>query len=280
MDTTAYLTSQGWLGNGHALHHSGRGITKPIIIPQKIGVLGVGKKKHDAHADQWWARAFDDTLKGINATKDEATGKTEAIALGKGAEALKMAGAHGARWVGQRGLYGNFVRGEGLGGTLTPEDEADVSSDSRKRKRAQEDEEEEVRAGLKKEKKRKSKRDQGHVDASRSDVAKSVSVHYQGLLEESMTKEQRRQRRRERKERERGDASMNVPGIIEKSLGQGLAKPHTRKKKNNELRAIGKAHRMGSTDADEKAVRSNEENKSKVSKKKKKRREVSAENDG
>ncbi|KAL2051449.1 hypothetical protein ABVK25_008316 [Lepraria finkii] len=63
MDTAAYLTSQGWAGHGHALHHSGRGITKPLTVTQKNNVLGIGKKKYDAHADQWWARAFDETLK-------------------------------------------------------------------------------------------------------------------------------------------------------------------------------------------------------------------------
>ena len=122
MDTAAYLTSQGWAGHGHALHHSGRGIIKPIAVAQKNNVLGVGKKKHDAHADQWWARAFDETLKGINATKDGATGTTEGLVV---TGAAKQAGSkmrYGVHNVGY-GLYSCFVKGEGLGGTL---DEHDV----------------------------------------------------------------------------------------------------------------------------------------------------------
>lgn len=122
MDAAAYLTNQGWRGDGHALHHSGRGITKPIHISQKANVLGVGKKLHDAHADQWWARAFDDTLKGLNTTKNDATGKTDGVQFGAGAQALQMVGIGGAKWVGQVGLYSNFVRGESLSGTLTPEE--------------------------------------------------------------------------------------------------------------------------------------------------------------
>ena len=121
MNAAAYLTNQGWRGDGHALHHSGRGITKPIHIPQKANVLGIGKKKHDAHADQWWARAFDDTLKGLNAPKNAATGKTEGVALGSDDPALQMVGTGGPKWVGQGSLYSNFVRGESLSGTLTPE---------------------------------------------------------------------------------------------------------------------------------------------------------------
>ena len=122
MDTAAYLTSQGWAGHGHALHHSGCGIIKPIAVAQKNNVLGVGKKKHDVHADQWWARAFDETLKGINATKDGATGTTEGLVI---TGAAKQAGSkmrcrvHSVGY----GLYSCFVKGEGLGGTL---DERDV----------------------------------------------------------------------------------------------------------------------------------------------------------
>ena len=121
MDTAAYLTSQGWAGHGHALHHSGRGIIKPIAVAQKNNVLGVGKKKHDAHADQWWARAFDETLKGINATKDGVTGTTEGLVV---TGAAKQAGSKmrwGAPSVGN-GLYSCFVKGEGLGGTLEEQD--------------------------------------------------------------------------------------------------------------------------------------------------------------
>ncbi|KAM0795595.1 hypothetical protein BDR22DRAFT_870246 [Usnea florida] len=130
MNAAAYLTNQGWRGEGHALHHSGRGITKPIHVPQKANVLGVGKKKHDAHADQWWARAFDDTLKGLNAPKNEATGKTEGAALGSNAPALQVVEVGGPKWVGQGSLYSNFVRGESLSGTLTLEEKDQLKTKS------------------------------------------------------------------------------------------------------------------------------------------------------
>lgn len=121
MDTAAYLTNHGWRGNGHALHHSGRGITKPVIVPRKADLLGVGRKKHDAQADQWWARAFEDTLNVLSTTKDETTGKTNGIVLDAGSKASQVARKSRARF-GQSGLYSNFVRGESLCGTLEEKD--------------------------------------------------------------------------------------------------------------------------------------------------------------
>ena len=144
MDPEAYLTNQGWRGHGHALHYSGRGIIKPLHLSQKANVFGVGKKQHDAHADQWWARAFDDTLKGLNTSKNEATGKIERVSVGPVAQTLPSVGIGGANGIGTGNLYSNFVRGESLSGTLTPEEKGHPetqpqSEDYRKQKRGSSD---------------------------------------------------------------------------------------------------------------------------------------------
>ncbi|KAL8705458.1 MAG: hypothetical protein Q9201_001439 [Fulgogasparrea decipioides] len=112
MDATAYLTRQGWLGAGHALHPSGHGIKKPLLVSKKTNSLGVGKKAHDVHADQWWSRAFDETLKSING-EDAAK---DVVQTSEGNMALL--GIYSAKWTTEGGLYGNFVRGEGLKGTI------------------------------------------------------------------------------------------------------------------------------------------------------------------
>ena len=112
MDTTAYLTRQGWLGAGHALHPNGHGIKKPLIVSKKPDKLGVGRKAYDAHADQWWSRAFDDTLKSINGQQPRKEG------IEVDAAAVVPSGAYATKWSGSRGLYGGFVRGEGLRGTM------------------------------------------------------------------------------------------------------------------------------------------------------------------
>ena len=119
MDTSAYLSKQGWLGTGHPLHPNGRGIKKPLLVSQKPNVLGIGKKKHDAHADQWWVRAFDSSLKSLDVGKDETTEDTVNVTTGEfGAQDMIKAG--GAKWAGKGGLYAGFVKGATLGGTLMP----------------------------------------------------------------------------------------------------------------------------------------------------------------
>ncbi|KAL8731925.1 MAG: hypothetical protein Q9166_003057 [cf. Caloplaca sp. 2 TL-2023] len=107
-----YLTRQGWRGSGHALQPDGQGITKPLLISKKSNVLGVGRKVHDVHADQWWSRAFDKILRRLidqaatqKVIKTTATHFTQSDILP-------------TRWAGNGGLYGNFVRGEDLKGTM------------------------------------------------------------------------------------------------------------------------------------------------------------------
>lgn len=100
MDASQYLKKHGWQGSGHSLDGYGRGLKKPLLVSKKVDVLGVGLNKHAAVSDQWWLRAYDQGLQ----------------ALGTGQEsALAQAQKHG---VNRGGLYGRFVKGEGVPGTL------------------------------------------------------------------------------------------------------------------------------------------------------------------
>jgi len=249
MDTAAYLTNQGWRGDGHALHHSGRGIAKPILVSQKQDVLGIGKKKHDAHADQWWARAFDATLKAINSTKDTATGKTDGISLGEGAQALQMVGKGGAKWVGQRGLYSNFVRGEILSGTLTPEEERKPNGNEQGGDRgANEDGKPERTAA--REKKRQSKQRQQQEETVLHSVKITNQADTQGLMGNGVgptqnkaddweTKQERRQRRKERRARralKEGAINQKLPAQTKAGVDEDLRSKNSRKQKKEKLR--------------------------------------------
>ena len=131
MDTTAYLIRQGWLGSGHALGARAQGIKKPVLVSQKTNTLGVGKKAYDAHADQWWSRAFDETLRSVNGA-----GQTEAPRVSS-----TPAGIYSGKWTGGGGLYGGFVRGQGLEGTIRKEEKraerGEVGENGRKRKRTE-----------------------------------------------------------------------------------------------------------------------------------------------
>ncbi len=137
MNTSAYLQSQGWLGAGHSLPTSSGhpGLSKPLLVSQKRNLHGVGKKTH-THADQWWARAFDSSLKGLNVGGDGVhttdngefvNGEGGGVKVGGeegkrdgGSRALEMLRCGGAKWVGveEGGLYGRFVKGEGMKGTI------------------------------------------------------------------------------------------------------------------------------------------------------------------
>jgi nucleolar protein TMA23 len=66
MDAGAFLRKQGWKGSGHSLDRHGRGLKKPLLIAHKQDQLGLGKRKA-AHSvdDQWWMRAFDESLQNI-----------------------------------------------------------------------------------------------------------------------------------------------------------------------------------------------------------------------
>lgn len=71
MNAEAYLRKQGWQGSGHSLDGEGRGIKKPLLIAHKQDQLGLGKKKAAYTTDdQWWMRAFDDSLKNIGSGQD------------------------------------------------------------------------------------------------------------------------------------------------------------------------------------------------------------------
>ncbi len=207
MDTTAYLHAQGWLGAGHALH--ARGLSKPLLVSQKQNVLGVGKKRHDAHADQWWARAFDGCLKGLEVSRLEE--KTE---TGQSGMSVRVEGKRGAldaleggrgRGKGE-GLYGFFVRGEGLSGTfgggregwdevekMAVDGEGEGAVDERRAERRQRRKEREVAESvvmvaegvsdreltkrLRKEKKRKRRRDRsGAEDGTETSVSRGCEV--------------------------------------------------------------------------------------------------------
>ncbi|KAI4216607.1 MAG: hypothetical protein LQ351_001096 [Letrouitia transgressa] len=132
MKTSDYLTRYGWLGDGHTLHPSGRGIKKPLSISQKDNTFGLGKDPHEAISNLWWEKAYEETLKNININpnsnsagsndKEENGRKSQDSATVSG-ETLQIGLSYskGKRPT-SRLLYGHFTKGESLGGTFGPKD--------------------------------------------------------------------------------------------------------------------------------------------------------------
>jgi hypothetical protein len=104
MDAVKHLKGLGWRGEGHSLDSTNRGLRKPLLISNRHTNQGLGSKSQkEKQADQWWLNAFDNALKEIG------TGKESNLA--------KVA-KHGVKL---GGLYGFFVRGEQLTGTIQEE---------------------------------------------------------------------------------------------------------------------------------------------------------------
>ncbi|KAI4617739.1 hypothetical protein J4E83_006071 [Alternaria metachromatica] len=163
MNAEAYLRKQGWQGSGHSLDQTGRGIKKPLLIAHKNDQLGLGKKKA-AHTtdDQWWLRAFDQSLQSIGTGKDSTLDQIRTQGIYRG------------------GLYGFFVKGEMIGGTIgessaTTTDASNPASGASTPPTSASDTETPAPTKEKSDKKKKKrKRDEG--DASVSKKAKSDAV--------------------------------------------------------------------------------------------------------
>ncbi|KAF1851498.1 uncharacterized protein K460DRAFT_362240 [Cucurbitaria berberidis CBS 394.84] len=111
MNADAYLRKQGWKGSGHSLDSTGRGIRKPLLISHKQDQLGLGKKKAAYTTDdQWWMRAFDESLQSIGTGKESTLDQIRTKGINRG------------------GLYGFFVKGEAIKGTI--EDESATTTDT------------------------------------------------------------------------------------------------------------------------------------------------------
>ncbi|KAJ4358094.1 uncharacterized protein N0V89_002673 [Didymosphaeria variabile] len=113
MNAEGLLRRQGWRGAGFSLDTSDRGIKKPLLISHKQDQLGLGKKKASHTTDdQWWMRAFDESLQNLG------TGQTSTLSQ------IQEKG------INRGGLYGFFVKGEGLIGTIGDESSTPTSRTS------------------------------------------------------------------------------------------------------------------------------------------------------
>lgn len=139
MDAHAHLLSLGWAGPGHALDskpykqkghrglaydpskasNTGNGLVKPLLISQRQGRLGIGKKAHEPQAgNEWWLKGFESALGNI--------GKSES-------ERSSGASTPVPNYTGRKhsGLYSFFVKGQEMAGTI---DENGLIKPTKKRK--------------------------------------------------------------------------------------------------------------------------------------------------
>lgn len=136
MDAHAYLLSLGWQGTGYSLdsrsplqhkgrrglaydssqsHNTGRGLVKPLLISQKKNVFGVGKRTHEpAAGNEWWLKGFENALSNIGKKTGRDTTSRTASPESARVIANEYRGKH-------NGLYGYFVKGQQMEGTIREE---------------------------------------------------------------------------------------------------------------------------------------------------------------
>ncbi|KIV92435.1 hypothetical protein PV10_03734 [Exophiala mesophila] len=141
MDAHAHLISLGWAGPGHALDsrpykqkghrglaydpsqataNTGNGLIRPLLISQRKGNLGIGKKAHEPQAgNDWWLKGFESALGNIGKSESERSSGTST-------PIVHSVGKHG-------GLYSFFVKGQHMEGTIgkaTVDESGDDSNSS------------------------------------------------------------------------------------------------------------------------------------------------------
>jgi nucleolar protein TMA23 len=146
MDAHAHLLSLGWAGPGHSLdsrphkgrrglaydpkqaQNNGNGLIKPLLISQKKNTFGIGKKAHEpAAGNEWWLKGFETALSNVGKSESERTSGTATPELGSSANGYT--GKH-------MGLYGFFVKGGEMEGTIGPQVGEEDSSTSRKKRKS------------------------------------------------------------------------------------------------------------------------------------------------
>lgn len=160
MNASALLTSQGWLGPGHALdarltdygaqtykqkghrglaydpqaqkqssetHQlaTGNGLVRPLLVSQRHGSkYGIGKKSHEpASGNEWWLKGFASALANVGKSESE-----RSSAVSSGTSTPRTGTTNG--YVGKHsGLYNFFTSGTVMKGTIDSSDQQDSASE-------------------------------------------------------------------------------------------------------------------------------------------------------
>ncbi|KDN46963.1 hypothetical protein K437DRAFT_294161 [Tilletiaria anomala UBC 951] len=117
---TDYLIQHGWQGAGVPLDgKNGKGLKKPLALPQKRDVKGLGKNRD--RAVEWWDCLFEASAKtlAIGPTTTPSTAPSSGIATATIISSEKSLSLHATakREVARRQLMSGFIRGEVIGGS-------------------------------------------------------------------------------------------------------------------------------------------------------------------
>lgn len=271
MDASALLVRQGWRGTGHSLDTTDRGIKKPLLISHKRDTLGLGKKKAAHNVDdQWWMRAFDESLRNIGSGQESTLAQVRKQGINRG------------------GLYGFFVKGEGLAGTIfnsseetmtamvrtaassstsqssaeasresTPPTSVDGAGQAKSKKRKREDKavQKEDRKRRKEEKRAAKSSSSGKSRERKLDsrATETVEIHVEEA-QVAVASVERKVRRENKRKGKDIDGEVQVSGKLDTSEGSSTAGKSDKKKKRKKDSAIEEEEDSGLSPEVSKAV--------------------------
>ncbi|ETN41770.1 uncharacterized protein HMPREF1541_03707 [Cyphellophora europaea CBS 101466] len=228
LNPSLHLQSLGWAGPGHPLNpnaykqkghrglaydpssatsksaHSsyfaagGNGLIKPLLVSKKEGNLGLGRRAHEpAKGNEWWLKGFEAALAGTSTSTSREGSGTSTPREGNAEDLQRRVNVAGGRF---GGLYGFFVRGETVGGTI-PDGEQEGSDRKGKKRKSDVLDDAQRQNGTTAEqledddvatkKRKRSKNNDGDAQAEFSQIAAFMSVRDK----DAKKKEQRRKLR-------------------------------------------------------------------------------------
>lgn len=155
MNAQAHLISLGWAGPGHSLDsrpdgistykqkghrglaydpardpakvgNTGTGLVKPLSISQRKARFGIGKKAHEpASGTDWWLKGFESALGNIGKSESERSSGVSTPVNNAATRFNNGGGKHG-------GLYGFFIKGQLMQGTIEEQEAEQLRGKKRK----------------------------------------------------------------------------------------------------------------------------------------------------
>lgn len=112
LNATSYLTARGWKGTGIPLDgQQGRGLKKPLALPMKRNMKGLGKERD--RAVEWWDCIFEAGAKKLTSNKEASTeeGKNHVEEVGISTTDKLSLETQAKRAFARKMLMTGFVRG-------------------------------------------------------------------------------------------------------------------------------------------------------------------------
>ena len=130
LDSRPHKGRRGLAYDPKQAQNNGNGLIKPLLMSQKRNTFGIGKKAHEpAAGNEWWLKGFEAALSNVGKSESERTSGTATPELGH------PANGHSGKHI---GLYGFFVKGGEMEGTIGSQEREECTSIRRQKRKSDE----------------------------------------------------------------------------------------------------------------------------------------------